>query len=636
MTDKRPLLLQSRQLIPQLISAQEGPATPRRVEIIAYTGGKISVEGWEFPVVIDLNGIIPNQDVHILYNHRSERQDYIGHIENIRVDTQENKLIAIGVVSRNTPTAQDFITSLANGFPWRASVGMEASEYELVESETIINNTSFSPPFYHIQSATLREISIVEAPADKETSVAIIGKEKKTMQDNPNITASNPDKEPSVDEIVARIKSEKERQAKICALVEEHLLTASDPEAIEAIGKKAVEEKWTVQKTELELLRASRPRLELRPTKKADMDDTTIVAALAMAAGVSDELLAKDREIGPERVDKAYQLKKHGLKGILAIAASARGIYLPHSPQEFYRTLQASSSTFNLPGLLGQMANKILLNAFLRVDATYPLIAMQRDFANFNAHQVFRLNTNGVFEKVPSTGHLPHANLTESEYGNKLDTYGIMVTLPRQAIINDDLAAFTDLMSALGRKARLALEKALYFQVCEATDSFYTTAKGNRLTNNPLTLAGLSAAEAAMLKQRDEDGEPIYANPRYLLVPPSLKAYADSLFVSDLIVGGGADTNYRPSNNPFRGRFEVVSSPYLESAQIPGSGPGTWYLIADPEEVPAFHVAYLNGLRQPTIESSEAEWSMLGISWRCYWDFGVSRIDYRGAVKSTP
>jgi hypothetical protein len=133
----------------------------------------------------------------------------------------------------------------------------------------------------------------------------------------------------------------------------------------------------------------------------------------------------------------------------------------------------------------------------------------------------------------------------------------------------------------------------------------------------------------------DANGDPIYAAPRYLFVPPGLRSLADSFFLSELLQGATSSTRGQPATNIFRGRFEVATSPYLATASMPGFSPTTWYLLADPNMVPAFQVAYLDGRRSPTVETQDAEFDTLGLSMRCFFDFGVARLDYRGANKNT-
>ena len=82
-------------------------------------------------------------------------------------------------------------------------------------------------------------------------------------------------------------------------------------------------------------------------------------------------------------------------------------------------------------------------------------------------------------------------------------------------------------------------------------------------------------------------------------------------------------------------RLAGQSSPYLALAGMPGASNSNWYLLADPNNLPAFQVAYLRGQRQPTIETADAQFNTLGIQLRCYFDFGVARIDHRGALKAS-
>jgi hypothetical protein len=81
-----------------------------------------------------------------------------------------------------------------------------------------------------------------------------------------------------------------------------------------------------------------------------------------------------------------------------------------------------------------------------------------------------------------------------------------------------------------------------------------------------------------------------------------------------------------PSTNVLAGRYQVVSSSYLTSAT-------TWWLCANPGDLPAMEVAFLNGQRQPTVEQAEADFSTLGIMMRGYFDFGVAKAEKNGAYR---
>jgi hypothetical protein len=90
-----------------------------------------------------------------------------------------------------------------------------------------------------------------------------------------------------------------------------------------------------------------------------------------------------------------------------------------------------------------------------------------------------------------------------------------------------------------------------------------------------------------------------------------------------------------PSTNTFQGNFDVVPCWYLSDSTISGYSATAYYLLADPMELPVIEVAFLNGQQKPTVEEVEPDADELGMSFRAYFDFGVSKQDYRGGVKST-
>ena len=120
--------------------------------------------------------------------------------------------------------------------------------------------------------------------------------------------------------------------------------------------------------------------------------------------------------------------------------------------------------------------------------------------------------------------------------------------------------------------------------------------------------------------------------PAKLVVPPALKFLAEQIYTSTQLGSGSSGS---PTDNPFRGRFKVVSSPFLSLSGLAGSSATTWYLFADPAMLPALQVAFLRGQRAPIVETADAVFNTLGMGMRCYFDFGVGQVDYRGAVKST-
>ena len=613
-----------------------------RFRVLAYTGGKIRVSGWQYPVVVDLAGLeIPSQRIPVRFNH--DPNSGIGHTTKIAV--VESALVAEGVISRSTAAAMEVIESAKKGFPWQASVGLSVEDYEEIdEDEDVeVNGSKFTGPLIVISRSILDEISFVDLGADRNTTVSVAAKRSITMTTNEQSTSKN---DTSAKAIIARAKAERRRLAAIRALIEEAASSRNvDIELLERIAAQAEDEGWDVQRTELEILRATRPRVKEVGQRQKTYTPAVIEAALCLSCGIPDERLAKDRDYGEKVVEQAWPLRRRGLLGMLSLALEAAGVRVPYNPNELYDTivqmqrspnLQAAGfSTVNLPGILGNVANKILLDAFTQQPVTYDQIAAIEDFSNFHVHNIYRLDATGSFVRVPHDGELPHGQLVESAYTNKLDTYGMMLTITRQQIVNDDLGAFKSLIAQLGRRARIALERALYNVVMEATDNFYSAANGNRLTSAPLGIDSIGRARAALSKMLDANGDPLAIEGQYILVPPELEPLALQIYTSMTLNETTEVNRPRPVNNPYVNRYKPVSSPFLSSGSGAGQSPTTWYMIANPALVPAFQVAFLEGRRAPTIETADTEFRTLGLSMRAYWDFGVARIDPRGAIKAT-
>jgi phage major head subunit gpT-like protein len=85
--------------------------------------------------------------------------------------------------------------------------------------------------------------------------------------------------------------------------------------------------------------------------------------------------------------------------------------------------------------------------------------------------------------------------------------------------------------------------------------------------------AGLGAAEIAMMEFKDDEGRPLNIKPNVLLVPPALKATANTLVTTDRLEDG------KP--NPFKGAFEVVVDGRLKSKTA-------WFLLDTTKPIKPF------------------------------------------------
>ncbi|MGL5271827.1 MAG: Mu-like prophage major head subunit gpT family protein, partial [Selenomonadaceae bacterium] len=229
-------------------------------------------------------------------------------------------------------------------------------------------------------------------------------------------------------------------------------------------------------------------------------------------------------------------------------------------------------------------------------------------------------------EKIGETGEFKDSKITEASAKTSIATYGRSFGINRQAIINDDMGALNRIPALYGAAARRMINRLVYKILKDNPDiekAKLFHADHKNLGAGALSVTSLGAAKAAMSKQKNIGGkEALNIQPAYLIVPVDLETVAAQLISS---VVDPSKNNATP--NPFANKLSVIADPTLEEA-LP------WYLAAAPGMCPSIEVTYLNGVDQPTMESTVL-FNTLGIKWRIYLDFGVNLIDFRGLYKST-
>ncbi|MHC4879910.1 MAG: hypothetical protein ACYTGL_25950, partial [Planctomycetota bacterium] len=153
----------------------------RRFTMLAYTGGKLVLANFAFPVVVDLSGLrIPAKSRPILRDH--SQQQIVGHTDTIEINGSSIRLT--GVLSAANEHAREVADSADNGFPWQASIGAVAGRVVFVASgETVeVNGRKFAGPLYVARQAVLREVSFVALGADDQTSARLAATDAEDTQ----------------------------------------------------------------------------------------------------------------------------------------------------------------------------------------------------------------------------------------------------------------------------------------------------------------------------------------------------------------------------------------------------------------------------------------------------------------------
>ena len=620
-----------------------------KFSMVAYTGGPMKIAGFTHPVVVDLEGLsIDRQNIPIRLDHNPKQG--VGHTDRVSIDS--GQVVAEGLISRDTSWARDVIKSGKNGFPWQASIGAEIITAEFIPNgnQIQVNGRTFDGPLYVIRKSILKEISFVDNGADTNTSAQVAAQSKdknkmkeKTMQKETTDLKAKEVKEeiqaPETHTCQCKNKTPEKVEAVAATdpVVEMCKSVAAETKRIQAIrdvcdGKhtdieaKAIEEGWDVTKCELEVLRASRPKAPAVHTQKVIHTPQIFEAVALMSSG-----------IGSTRLEAMYDApvleaadKLRGI-GIQEFCEQVVGQQLPRFRRDASGWLQAAFSTTSLPGILSNIANKMLLEGYNYIEDAWRQICKIASVNDFKEHSRYRMTGAFKFEQVGADGELKHGKLDEMKYGQKADTHGIMFALTRQMIINDDMGAFTDIPRQIGMGAAEAIADAVWSLLLSNPNSFFAAGNKNYLAgaDTALSVDALTAAEILFGEQTKPNGRPLGIGPRILLVPIALKVIAQQLMKSVDLNETTTANKAKPKSNPHAGKFDVVSSAYLANASFTGASSKAWYLFADPNRLPALEVAFLNGVDRPTVEKTDADFNTLGIQFRGYIDFGVREQDHR-------
>lgn len=588
----------------------EAAAGPKKFRIVAYTGAPIR-QGWSRePVVIDLAGMTLPSTVPIVMGHDYSLGSILGQG---RPSVQGGELIVEGEILADSDTARQVLALAAAGYEWQASVGADVGRHLKFSDDqtTTANGQTLVGPVRVVRASTLRETSFVTLGADRSTAISIAAEEaqESTMADNASET---PIEEPVVAAAVeapAVVAVEAPVQASVSDELKAQIVTLNE--------KVSKMEKLASTRDE----RPAAPAVHV--VANAAPSAEVIKASLALQGGLPQI----EKHFDAQTLEAAHKASRTTSLGeVLVAAAEANGYDGPRrlTAATLRPILAAAWATHAISGILSATVNKFLLAGFTSVEDSWRQIASTRSVSDLKTYTSYRLNGSFKFQKVANGGELKNAAASEESRTISADTYGIMTSVTRTDLINDDLGALTAVPQRLGRGGALALND-LFWDAFKADSAFFTTARGNKKTSaTALGIAGLKEAVTMFRKLKDADGNPVAVQPRILLVPVDLEVTAAELMNSTQIASG--NTSGQPSTNVFAGRYQVVSSTYLTDAS-------DYYLLASPADLATMEVAFLNGQQSPVVETADADFNTLGVQMRGFWDVGVGQAEYLGGVK---
>ena len=288
----------------------------------------------------------------------------------------------------------------------------------------------------------------------------------------------------------------------------------------------------------------------------------------------------------------------------------------------------------DFPAILANVGNKRMRLAYEENPASYKAWARRaQDVLDFRPINTVQMSAAPDLLQVREHGEFQYGKMIDGVETYEMLTYGRIVSLTRQAMVNDDLRAFDAMLSSFGAAAARLENRLVYSQLtgnapmADGKALFHTDRK-NLFTGSlsELQLSSLALMRSTMRQQRGLQSEELNLSPRFLIVPAALEQAAYQLTSANYVPARSADVNeFRQGG---RSSLEPIVEPLLD-----GVSSTAWYAAASSSQIDTVEYCYLTGSDGPVLETQNS-FNVDAVGMKCRLDFATKAIDFRGLYKA--
>lgn len=283
-------------------------------------------------------------------------------------------------------------------------------------------------------------------------------------------------------------------------------------------------------------------------------------------------------------------------------------------------------TTSDLPAIFANVMNKSLRAGYENAQRTFVGVFRQTSNNDFKQIQRTQLSGAPALVKVNEHGEFTYGELSDAKEVYALATYGKILSMTRQAVINDDLDALTRIPQLFGRAAA-DLESDIVWAILNSnpnmadSKALFHADHGNLASSGTaIDVKSVGAAKAAMRKQTGLEGRLINVLPRHLLVPANQEVAAEQYLSGVVYAAKTTDTVPQGMRN-----LNLVVEPRLTDT--------SWFLAADYNQIDTIEYCYLQGSQGVYLETREG-FNVDGVEVKARHDFAAKAIDWRGMYKN--
>ena len=617
----------------------------RTFEVTFATGTPVTRFDWEewetFDEVLEVSTKAMRMErlasgAPFLKDHRNSVDNVIGRIERAWVEGGEGKaVIRLSKRAELDAIAQD----LADGIIGNVSVGYRVHRYDKGKK-----GESQARATYVATDWEPMEISLVGIPADHKSTMRSGSSEPHFVTIIEEIMENNP-QNPKAPE--TRTAEDLARAAQEAAKAErERITTISElcrkADLADDFAKSLIEAGESIEMAQRKIIdkwaeRGAPPITNTAPNTSVvqDHEHQARMEGLELAIGLRygglDESQLKPEEITKARPYRDKRLMDLARESLMRTGVSPSAILGMTSDEIVGRAITSNSSDF--PIALEGTARRVLLAAYQSVPDVWREFCRVGSNPDYRDSKRLRGGALGNLYKLNENGEYKSIAINDAEHERtRVNPYGMMLSITRTMIINDDLNFFADLATQMGRSAARTIETTVFEALVDNSfggpkllngDTVFSATHGNIIAAGPMTTAKLIEARNFMSRLKDpNDKDYIGINPAILLCAVEQADQARLLIEAQYDT---ADNKFQKPNLVRGLVSKIIATPRLQATD-------PYYLFAAPNFEPVFELTFLNGQQSPRIESRES-FSTDGMKWKIGHDFGFNAIGWRGGIQ---
>lgn len=638
----------------------------RSVEVVAASENPVMEMDWDrwemVKTILRMDGIVmpDNGQLPLLDCHaRFSISTVIGSARELRVEGDE---FISRIFLSTVDAAKDPHTNIREGHLTDVSIGRKAIEESVfIEKDTKaeVGGIMYDGPVRVVTKWTPRELSLCPVGADElakvrsqagpETNIETKTTEEQIMPD-PTEKKVTDDKTHSAPPAATEPAATPPQQPPAAPVIDEDKIRA---EAVQADRQRSAEINALCDQTGLpdtvraELLgdgtpehlgqsiEQARERALAHLTKKSP--DTNFAPTIEMGAdqrdkfraAAGDSLILRGGMLVEKPAAGAIELQHFTLRELCKEALRMSNLSLGGLPLEY---VGRALTTSDLPNILSNVANKSVLVGFETAEETWRQWASVGNFNDFKQFTLTRASETQDLDEIGEDDEYKYDKISDKKEVATGLTFGKIMRLSRQAIINDDLGQLTDIPRKHGEAAMRKLGDLIY-TVLTANgvmgDAMALFAAGHSNVGTAGIISETTAAEAIKLMKQQKDiagVRRLNISPIFYIAPVAVEGASEVFFSSNQFAGADAKTT---RNNPYSGsRFNRIYEPRLDD-----SSEDIWYMAG--RKGKTVEIRFLNGVQTPFMEIKQG-WTIDGVEWKVRIDAVALALDWVGLVRNDP